>query len=224
MRKGLLGSVAALAAGAGVAWGQPPAPPAPPAGTPVVSPGAPIGPPPPTNAPAFGGIPPYAIPGNAGFTPAPAILPPGNFGPPGDPLGLGPVGGFGPPPGPMYPMPGPYAQQSYQPAQPTPHDSSSGGPGGGNGLGYGNAPRWWFDGEYLLWFTSGQPMHFPLVTTSAPTDGGVPGAASTLVLSGNRDLGYNAMNGFRLTAGFFGDADRRLRLPDDRLLDGPGRE
>ena len=135
-------------------------------------------------------------------------MPPGNFGPPGDPLGLGPVGGFGPPPGPTYPMPGPYTHQAYQPPPPLPN--VGGGVGGDRGLGYGSAPHWWFDGEYLLWFTKGQPINFPLVTASAPADAGVLTAGSTLVLSGQRDLGYNAMNGFRLTAGFFGDADRRF--------------
>jgi hypothetical protein len=215
MRKGFLGSVAALAAGAGAAWGQPSVDPAPPAGLPIVAPGAPgapsapVGPPPPISAPVFGGLPSHAIPGNAGFPPPPSIMPPGNFGPPSDPLGLGPVGGFGPPPGPMYPMPGPYGAQSYQPPPPMPN--VGGGLGGGDrGLGYGAAPHWWFDGEYLLWFTKGQPINFPLVTASAPADAGVLTAGSTLVLSGQRDLGYNAMNGFRLTAGFFGDEDRRF--------------
>lgn len=210
MRKGLLGSVAALAAGAGAAWGQPPVAPVPPTGLPVVAPGAPVGPPPPVSAPVFGGLPSHAIPGNAGFPPAPAILPPGNFGPPGDPLGLGPVGGFGPPPGPMYPMPGPSGAQSYQPPPPLPNVRGEDGRGGPD-IGYGSAPRLWFEGEYLLWFTKGQPINYPLVTTSAPTDAGVLGAASTLILSGQRsDLGYNAINGFRLSSGFFGDADRRF--------------
>jgi hypothetical protein len=166
---------------------------------------------PPITSPAFGGIPPYAIPGNQGFAPQPAIMPPGNFGPAYDPLGLGPVGGFGPPPGPMYPVPGPYAQQSYQPAPPMPIVRGDGGPGGsGRDIGYGNAPRWWVDGEYLLWFTAGQPIKFPLLTTSAPMDSGVLGAPSTLVLAGNHDLGYGAINGYRIAAGFFGDADRRI--------------
>jgi hypothetical protein len=209
MRKGFLGSIAALAAGAGAAWGQPGVPPksAPPAGTAIVAPGpvAPIGPPPPVTPPAFGGFPANAIPGNSGYAPPPVILPPGNYGPPGDPLGLGPVGGFGPPPAPMYPVPGPYAQQSWQPPPNMPNVS-----GGDRGLGYGSAPHWWFEGEYLLWFTKGQPVNFPLLTTSAPSDAGMLGAASTTVLVGQRDLGYNAINGFRLTSGFFGDADRRF--------------
>src|SRR5215207_11267785 len=93
MRKGFLGSIAALAAGAGAAWGQPGGPPsAPPAGTAIVAPGpvGPIGPPPPVTPPAWGGFPANAIPGNSGYAPPPVILPPGNYGPPGDPLGLGP--------------------------------------------------------------------------------------------------------------------------------------
>jgi len=101
----------------------------------------------------------------------------------------------------MYPVPGPYAQQSYQPTPPMPNLSAGG---------FGSAPRWWFDGEYLLWFNRGQHINTPLVTTSAASDAGIPGAASTLVLSGNNSLGYNAMNGMRFTAGFFGDDDRRF--------------
>ncbi|QEG27419.1 hypothetical protein GobsT_21750 [Gemmata obscuriglobus] len=176
MRKRLLGSIAALAAGAGTAWAQPPVEPG----------GAPAGI---SGGPA----------GAAGA--APTIMPPGNFGAPYDPLGIGPVGGFGPPPGPMYPMPGPYAAQSYQPA---PTD------GIGGDLGYGTAPRWWVDGEYLLWFNKGQPIRSPLLTTSAPADLGVIGQASTTVLVGQGRIGYGAISGMRLHAGFFGDADRRF--------------
>ena len=181
MRTGLLGSIAALAAGAGAAWGQAPA-----------EPGA---------VPATGVVP---AAGGSG-PPAAAVMPPGNFGPPYDPIGIGPVGGFGPPPGPMYPMPGPYASQSYQPAPGGP-----GGPGGAGGLGYGAAPRWWVDGEYLLWFNKGQPLRAPLLTTSAAADMGVIGQASTTVLVGQERIGYNALSGMRLKAGFFGDADRRV--------------
>jgi hypothetical protein len=225
MRKRLLGSIAALAAGAGAAWGQPPVEPGAPALPPSLT--APLGPSPASPAsaapqpplggpPAFGGFPGNAIPGNAGFPPPPTIMPPGNYGPPSDPLGLGPVGGFGPPPSPMYPMPGPPGMQSWQPLPPDlagargyGNDGDGSGHGDG-GLNYGNAPHWWFSGEYLLWFTNGQPVRYPLLTTGAPTEGGVVGAASTSVLVSNRDLGYNAFSGFRLTGGFFGDADRRF--------------
>lgn len=239
MRKGLLGSIAALAAGAGSAWAQPGVGPGGlggPTGGPGAVPGpaavapiapGPIAPPPPSGGPpSFGGFPSNAIPGNAGFAPAPLIMPPGNFGPAYDPLGMGPVGGFGPPPGPMYPVPGPYAQQSWQPPPPMPHmlgpadpdsfDGQGGGRGGlgkrllGRDLGYGAAPHVWAQGEYLVWFTKGQPRPYPLLTTSSPADAGLPGAASTISLANDRELSYNAINGFRLSGGFFGDEDRRF--------------
>jgi hypothetical protein len=202
MRKRLLGSIAALAAGAGSAWGQPPVAPPAPAGVPAEALG-PVAPQPPSGGPAFGGLPFNAIPGNQGFAPPGAIMPPGNFGPAYDPLGLGPVGGFGPPPSPTYPVPGPYGQNTWQPAPP--------GPSGGGGSGYGAAPRWWVEGEYLLWGVRG--LKAPaLLTTSAPGDAGIIGRSSTLVLAGGagNDLDFNVLNGMRLGAGFFGDADRRF--------------
>jgi hypothetical protein len=172
-------------------------------------------------APTYGGIPSRALPGNAGFAPAPLIMPPGNFGPAYDPLGLGPVAGNGPPPGPMYPVPGPYAAAQFQPAPPMPNalgpgGDGSGGPGLGQrllnrDLGYGNAPRWWVDGEYLLWFTNSQKIRYPLLTTSAPADAGVLGAASTTIIAGDRgNLSYNGLDGLRVAMGFFGDVDRRV--------------
>jgi hypothetical protein len=187
MRKGLLGSIAALAAGAGTAWGQAPPMPAgnPPAPV-AVAPSEAI------QAQGPGGL----------FAPAPpnpVIMPPLGFGPAGDPQGLGPVGGFGPPPGPMYPNPGAYGAPSFQPGPSMP----------GNGSGYGQAPHWWTTMDYLVYFAKGQPSTFPLLTTSAPSDNGIIGRASTLVLAGNEDLSYNPISGFRINAGFFGDADRR---------------
>jgi hypothetical protein len=160
--------------------------------------------------PIWGGFPSHAIPGNAGIAPPGVIMPPGNYGPPGDPLGIGPVNGFNSLPAPMYPMPGAPGMQSWQPSAPMPYVKGAEDGLGGGGIGYGNAPHWWFDAEYLLWFTNGQPVRFPLLTTGAPSEGGVLGATTTTVLVGNRDLGYNAMNGYRLTGGFFGDADRRF--------------
>ncbi|MBA4065788.1 MAG: hypothetical protein C0501_19135 [Isosphaera sp.] len=81
--------MAAVAAGAGAAWGQEPAP---------------LGPPPGAVVPAQG--------------PAPTLMPPVRFGPEGDPLGFGPTATLGPPPGPMYPTPGPYAAPLFQPPPP----------------------------------------------------------------------------------------------------------
>jgi Putative beta barrel porin-7 (BBP7) len=187
MRRGLLGSIAALAAGAGSAWGQqPPAPIAPAGGAPAAVRAGDV-------VPASGG------------GPAPVIMPPVTVGPPGDPLGLGPTAGLGPPPGPMYPPPGPYGAPMFQPP---PSDNGLGG-GAGNGCGP-VAPRFWFDGEYLLWFAKDQPIGFPLLTTSAPAQNGLLGASSTIQLVPGHDINYNAISGFRLTTGFYGDADRRF--------------
>jgi hypothetical protein len=190
MRKGFLGSLAALAAGAGSVWGQMPV--------------APVDPPPPA-AISKATTDPHVIPANGSLLPpglqqgpAPVIMPPVAFGPAGDPQGLGPVGGFGPPPSPMYPMPGAYGAQQWQPA------AGAMGPGSP-----GSAPHVWTSVEYLLWFAQAQPIRFPLVTTSAPSDFGLLGRPSTLVLVGQNDLGYNSLSGFRVTTGFFGDADRR---------------
>jgi hypothetical protein len=185
MRKGILGSIAALAAGAGAAWGQAPLP-LPPAGPAAIAPSG------------IGGSSPPPV--GVGGGPAPVLMPPLAVGPAGDPLGLGPTASFGPPPGPMYPPPGPYSAPLYQPAPPT------------TGGGYGAAPHWWLSGDYLLWFAKGQPVNFPLLTTSAPNQAGFLNFPSTIQLVPADDLSYNAINGFRLNGGFFGDADRRFGL------------
>ena len=62
----------------------------------------------------------------------------------------------------------------------------------------------------MLWFTRGQEIAAPLVTSSAPSDLGLIGRPSTVILSGNRALGYGAISGARLTAGFYGDVDQRI--------------
>ena len=96
MRKVILGSLAALAAGASAAWGQAPMPVMPAMGAPAA-----IG--------RAGDI----IPVQG---PAPVIMPPIAVGPPGDQQGWGPTASAGPPPGPMYPNPGPYGAPMAQPA------------------------------------------------------------------------------------------------------------
>lgn len=199
MRKGLLGSIAALAAGAGAAWGQP-------------GPVTPAGDPPPPAAVAPGGdsVPPGGVAPASGSLlppalrpagPAPTIMPPLSFGPAGDPQGFGPVAGSGPPPGPMYPNPGPYAAPSFQPGPPT--DPGAGGA-------YGGAPHFWASFEYLLWYAKGQPATFPLLTSSAPSDRGLLGRPSTLVLLPTKNISYNPISGARITGGFYYDADRRF--------------
>ena len=138
-------------------------------------------------------------PGAAAVGPAPALMPPLAPGPQGDPQGLGPAAGFGQPPGPMYPVPGPNGAPRWQPA---PAGTTTGG-------GPGTAPHVWTRLEYLLWFNKDQPNGFPLLTTSAPNDQGLVGRASTLVLAGGGDIDYGTLSGFRITSGFYGDADRR---------------
>ena len=183
MRKGILGSIAALAIGAGSAWGQEPTPITPAAGQSMRVMSGDI-------IPASG--------------PSPTIMPPLAVGPPGDPQGLGPTASNGPPPGPMYPMPGPYGAPMVQP----PPDGT--GFGAGALGGYGAAPTWWFDGEFLLWFAKAQPVNFPLLTTSAPNQDGIIGMPSTIQLVRGEHINYGAIPGFRLSSGFFGDADRRF--------------
>lgn len=184
MRRGFLGSIAALAAGAGLAGGQAPMPAAP------------------------GGGPPAAIAPAGDIIqaqgPAPVIMPPVTVGPPGDPLGMGPTAGLGPPPGPMWPPPGAYAAPQFQPPPP-----GTGGAGGG-GSGYGTAPRFWFEGNYMLGFVTPQPIGFPLLTTSAPNQNGVLGQSTTIALIPAQNIDYGAVSGFRLGGGFYGDADRRF--------------
>ncbi len=186
MRKRILGSIAALAAGAGGAWGQSPMP--------IGSAG--------TLPPGLARVGGDVIPIDGQL--APVIMPPIAVGPPGDPQGLGPVGSYGPPPGPMYPPPGPYTAPMFQPPP------NGGGAGGGGAGAYGTAPRFWMSGDYLLWFAKGQPVDFPLLTTSSPNQGGLLNNPSTIQLVPTNDINYSSISGFRLTGGFMGDADRRF--------------
>jgi hypothetical protein len=171
-----------LAAGAATAWGQAPAPIAP-----------------------AGGYSPAVMAGDViqAQNTAPIMMPPITPGPPGDPMGLGPTASAGPPPGPMYPMPGPYAEPLYQPGLPMP------GAGGVDG-GYGGIPRWEFWGNYMLEFAARQPSPYPLLTTSAPSQGGILGQSSTLVLAGQSPISYGAISGMQLGGLFWGDDDRRF--------------
>jgi Putative beta barrel porin-7 (BBP7) len=151
MRKGFLGTLAALAAGAGLTFGQSYPPPPGPGG------------------PADFGY--YSPDGN------PVITPPGMEGmiPPGA-MGSGPYG--------------------------------SGG--GIFNSGNGAPPRIWFGADYLYWMPRSLDIQYPLVTTSAPADLGVLGAATTASLCGpNSDVGYSNVNGFRAWGGCaVGDGDR----------------
>ncbi|MBX9581446.1 MAG: BBP7 family outer membrane beta-barrel protein, partial [Gemmataceae bacterium] len=94
--------------------------------------------------------------------------------------------------------PGPYGAPLWQPA-----------PGGAGAGAAGRAPHVWTRFEYLMWFSRDEPNRYPLLTTSAPNDRGLLGRSSTLVLAGGGDLSFGTLSGFRITSGFFGDADRR---------------
>src|SRR5262249_53212844 len=59
----------------------------------------------------------------------------------------------------------------------------------------------WFDAEYLLWWTKNGPLPVPLVTTSSTADMGILGGNTTRVLFGGSDLDYHASSGARLTVG-----------------------
>lgn len=180
MRKGFLGSIAALAAGAGAAWGQAPMPVAPAGGTPAAIAPASIGP--------AGDV----IPVQG---PAPVLMPPIAVGPPGDPLGMGPTAGIGPPPSPMYPMPGPPGAPMYQPAPP--------GYGGAPRVYFRGE-------YLLFFAPSQPAGAFPLLTTGSPSQGGVPGQPTTTQLITGDNIDYGAVSGMRLGGGFYGDADRRF--------------
>jgi hypothetical protein len=183
MRKGFLGSLAVLATGAGLTFGQqfmPPGgpPPGPLPGT-LPPPGMITGNPPPGVAPGA-----YAGPSgaNAGYMYAspdghPLTLPPGMEGlvPPGS-MGAGAPGGA-------------YDESGY--------GSGRGILGGWLGRG---PRRFWAGAEYLLWSPSSMRFDYPLATTSAPADLGVLGQPSTvgLPLDGSATkTTYDASNGIR---------------------------
>jgi hypothetical protein len=186
MRKGFLGALAVLAAGAGLAVGQPYYPPGaggpPPGPLPgtLPPPGQIVGNPPPGVAPGA-----YSGPSgaNAGYeysTPDghPVIMPPGLEGmvPPGA-MGAGAPGG-----------------------------AYGSGPGvfGGNGGLFGR--HVWFGADYLLWVPKSVDVNYPFATTSAPVDLGILGRPTTAALLGaDRNISFDAANGFRAWAGMSWD-------------------
>ncbi|HKB02368.1 MAG TPA: BBP7 family outer membrane beta-barrel protein [Gemmataceae bacterium] len=188
MRKGFLGSLAVLAAGAGLSFGQSYGPPPGPGGPPPM---AAYGPPPGTTpVPPPGAVPgpgPIPSPGPSGpgmysYTSPdghPLIMPPGLEGmiPPGS-MGAGAPGGV--------------------------YGGGDGGahgllPGLFGGLGKGGI---YFGADYLYWVPKSQDLNFPLVTTSAPASAGIPGLTSTVALCGpHDDISYDQVNGFRVWAG-----------------------
>jgi Putative beta barrel porin-7 (BBP7) len=183
MRKKLLGTIAALVAGAGGALAQ----------------NAPTRPSPiPVNvAPAMNGMTdPSLLPVNRYNEPIAPPLPgmPGMGGPEGMDGGAG-----GPLP---WPPPGPYGQTPYE--SPDLDDGLMGG---------GGPVRFYADGGYLLMFPKSQPTNYPLLTTSAPSDLGRVGQPTTSILSGvNNKLNIGTASGFRLNAGIWRREDQRVGI------------
>jgi hypothetical protein len=184
MRKGFLGSLAVLAAGAGLTFGQyPPPPGAMPGPLPGTLPpaGEIAGNPPPGVAPGAYAGPSGAAAGYMYTSPDghPVIMPPGLEGmvPPGA-MGAGAPGGV--------------------------YDEGGNGYGRGllGGLFGGGRPRFWFGGEYLLWVPKSMNVNYPLATTSAPADLGILGRATTVAIPGaGDDITFDAANGFRAWVG-----------------------
>ena len=183
MRKGFLGSLAVLAAGAGLTFGQQFNPP--PGAMPGTLPpsGATTGYPPPGVAPGAYGGPSGAGAGYQYASPDghPAIMPPGLEGmvPPGS-MGAGAPGGA--------------------------YDEGGNGQGRGilSGLfGRRRASSFYFGADYLLWATKSMDVNYPLVTTSAFSDLGVLGRPTTTAVRGaHDDFGFDASNGFRAWVGW----------------------
>lgn len=193
MRKRLLGTIAAVAAGTGSAIGQMPPPPA--ALGPVG--GMPGGVVPASGAGTYADPitspvgPPEALSGAAGaFGGMPGM--PGGF-PGGDP-------GTGGPGMPGYPA-GVHGDQQWE-------SPSLRGVKFDRSL----APRVWVNTAYNLWFAKAQPTNYPFVTTSAPNEGGQLGQPTTTVLHSRTDLGYGVFSGFKIDGGFFSDDSRRWGL------------
>jgi hypothetical protein len=209
MRKTILGTIAALAAGATSALAQgpgvpPPAPIGPGGGSTLIPtempgmPGAGMGMPGPgMGSPGMGG------PGMGMGMPGPGMGGPG--------MGMGAMPGpgmGGPPPGtndpsaafpgggmPGYPQ-GTHGQQSWTPPNV-------------DGVNSRLAPKAWLEFDYILGFAKSQKANFPYVTTSAPLAGGILGNPSTYVLHSQGDLGLNLVNGARISGGFWRDEARR---------------
>jgi hypothetical protein len=221
MRKALLGSIAAVTAGAGFAAGQGPrgTPPAPvviapsvsglmPGGGPDAMPGGPM-----IDPMMSGGMPSIGYQGGpgAGAPGGPGMGYPGGpgMGYPGGPGGPG-MGYPGGPGGPGMGYPG--GPMGYPP----------GGDAGlfGDAVGGGSAGcRWWFNAEYTLFFTRPQ-TGAPFVTSSAPADGGLVGNPTTSILYSTTDIGYNLISGFKIFGGVWRDADRRVGLELGGFMSG----
>ena len=192
MRKRILGSLAVVAAGAGLSFGQGPGPGMMmPGGPGMMMPGG----------PGMGG--PGMMPGGPGM-----MMPggPGMGGPgmmmPGGPGMGGPEGGLTLSNGqPIIPPPlvgGMLNQSDFGPPGP------EGGPGGGGGRGVweqGGTPNFWTGFDYMMMWQKSQPLNAVLLTT----DNGVS-------LIGNKSIDLGRASGLRQWFGFFIDDEKRTGI------------
>jgi len=187
MRKGFLGSIAALAGTASLAWGQTPIQPIEPLITPEIVQTQ-------SAAPVEAGSPfTDPVPFGGGMMPPGG---PGGFGPIGG--GMGPIGG--------QPYGGMPSSAFGQP--PMPSHPGGGHPGGGHqGQGFS---RLYGGVDYLLWFPKALSVPVPLVTTSAPLSQGILGLPTTQVLAGGEDVGFNTQSGVRINLGGFISPNGRI--------------
>ena len=181
MRKGFLGSLAVLATGAGLTFGQPYGPPPGPGGPSPV----------PTawawrSCPVRRPCPGRALPARYSYTSPdghPIIMPPG-------PRRDDPAGKHG----------------CRRPGRRSPPDAHFGADG--QGLlqqmfgGHGGAARVWAGMDWLWWTPKSQQVRDPLVTTSAAADFGILGRPTTAALCGPTDnISFDSVNGWRAWAG-----------------------
>ena len=183
MRKQLLGTIAALLAGAGGALAQSAS------ARPVAGPARSASP----------MVDTMVKPANQFNPPIPAPLPGGPEG-----YGMmpeGPMPGGDPNAGPIgWPPPGQYGAPPYDDPE----------FGGSLFNGSGPATRFFVDGQYLLLFPKSQPTNYPLLSSSAPADLGRVGNPTTTILAGDKGrLNIGTAHGFRLGAGWWRPEDSR---------------
>ena len=191
MRIRIIGTIAAVAANVGMVWGQSATISAPQPPAAIGSVGAPAA----MSDPSMMGGPPMMGDPSSMMMGDPSMM---GGSPSGMPYGYDPsMGGM-----PQYPPPGGYGEQSW-----TSPFKGSDDPSILNGR---IAPRFFGEFEYLLWFAREQNSPYPLVTTGPPASNGILGRTGTNELHPRGNLGYDVFNGFRVTAGYFRDADRRF--------------
>jgi hypothetical protein len=200
MRNILLFTVAILLVGLESAWAQervmapPPDPIAPGFGN--AAPSDRIVPPPPPQ-PLQVGAPSTGVGDQPFQVPQPAPAPQGPYPPnPNQPYPPGPYGPYGPPPGPYGPPPGAYGPP---PARVFSFEPSN--------------PNFWIGVDGLVWWTKGQPLSVPVLTTGPASEGanaGALGAPGTTSL--NSPLNYGADGGVRFFAGGWFNASHTIGM------------